>query len=186
MGSCMVHIKKEEIKNWIDSLKIKEVVWVVGLLVISRVIPHWANVTALGATAILAPRWLSHSKLSLMVPLLALLISDLIIGFHPTMEFTYSAIFLVSILSWRSKSESLDNASEIVKWGLGSSFIFFIVTNFGAWLMLDMYQKNIFGLILSYWKGIPFFLYDLMGTIFYIHLALYLREKEKAVLFKLG
>ncbi len=186
MGSCRVQIKKEEIKNWFDSLKVKDVVWVIGLLVISRVIPHWPNVTALGATAIFAPRWLNQSKLSLMVPLLALLISDLIIGFHPTMEYTYSAIFLVSILSWRSKSESLDNASEIVKWGLGSSFIFFLVTNFGAWLMLDIYQKNIFGLILSYWNGIPFFFYDFVGTILYIYLALYLREKEKAVLLKLG
>lgn len=182
----MVQIKKEEIKAWFDSLKIKEVIWVIGLLVISRIIPHWPNVTALGATAILAPRWLSQSKLSLMVPLLALLISDLIIGFHPTMEFTYSAIFLVSILSWRSKGEHLDNATNIVKWGLGSSFIFFLITNFGAWLMLDMYQKNIFGLILSYWKGIPFFFYDFMGTIGYIYFTLYLREKEKSFLLKLG
>lgn len=184
-GSCMLQINKEEIKNWMDSLKIKDVVWVIGLLVVSRLIPHWPNVTALGAAAILAPRWLSHSKLSLVVPLMALLVSDWIIGFHPTMEFTYSAIFLVSLLSWRSKSD--EQAPEnIVKWGLGSSFIFFIITNFGSWLMLDMYQKNIFGLILSYWNGIPFFFYDFLGTVFYMYLALYLREKEKSFLLKLG
>lgn len=182
----MVQIKKEEIKIWIESLKIPEAVWVVGLLVISRIIPHWPNVTALGATAILAPRWLQHSKLSLMVPLLALFISDLIIGFHPVMEFTYSAVFVVTILSWRSKSEGLDNVSDIAQWGLGSSGIFFLITNFGSWVTLDMYQKNGFGLILSYWNGIPFFFYDLLGTIFYIYLGLYLREKAKSVLIKLG
>jgi len=178
----MVQTNLNEIKNRIESLKIKEVLWVIGLLVFSRLIPHWPNFTALGATAILAPRWLNKNKFSLMIPLLALLISDLIIGFHPFMLFTYSSIFIISFLSWNSKKENLSEGVEILKWGFGASFIFFLLTNLGSWLLLDMYPKNYSGLMLSYWNGIPYFFYDSIGTMFYVSLALYLRSKEKIIL----
>jgi len=166
------------------AFKLKEVLWVVGLLVLSRLIPHWPNVTAMGAAAILAPRWLNHSKLSLVVPVLALLVSDLILGFHSTMVFTYSSIFLVSWLSWRSQKENLSGGVELIQWSLGSSLLFFLITNFGVWLMTDSYQKNIYGLAMSYWKGVPFFVYDAMGTLMYLSLAIFVRHNRKlAVLF---
>ncbi len=176
----MVRISIMPIKEALQSLKIKEVLGVIGLLIFSRIIPHWPNFTALGATAILAPLWLSHSRLSLIVPVLALFISDLVIGFYPAMALTYIPVFLVSVLSWRSKKKNLSGGFDLLKWGVGSSFVFFLFSNLGSWLVLDIYQKNLSGLILSYWNGIPFMFNDFLGTIVYLTAALYLRKRVGA------
>jgi hypothetical protein len=146
------------------------------LLVVSRIIPHWPNVTALGAVTILAPRWFRDNKLVLIVPLLALLISDSIIGLHSTMIYTYLSVFLVSWLSLQTQRNSHSQMGEILSSGLTASMVFFLITNFGAWLALDMYQKSFSGLLLSYWNALPFFGYELFGNMFYLSVCIALRN----------
>ena len=48
-----------------------------------------------------------------------------------------------------------------------SNIAFFVITNFGAWLTLDMYEKNLSGLINSYILAIPFFHNTLISTLLY-------------------
>lgn len=163
--------------------KTNDLLLIITLLVVSRLIPHWPNVTALGATAILAPRWFKDHRLVLVAPLLALLVSDLFIGFHNTMFFTYGAVLLVSWLSFGASHQGVEKAEgsglgarEMFGWSLFSSVLFYLITNFGAWMMLDMYPKTISGLWLSYWNAIPFFGYELLGTLFYLGLAQLFRK----------
>ena len=47
---------------------------------------------------------------------------------------------------------------------------FFIITNFGAWLTLDMYVKDFSGLMQSYLMAIPFFQNTLISTFLYLYL----------------
>ncbi|MEY4615188.1 MAG: hypothetical protein RJB66_148 [Pseudomonadota bacterium] len=148
--------------------------WIVLLLVVSRLVPHWPNVTALGATVLLAPRWFRDNKLVLLVPLVAMLVSDSLIGFHETMIYTYSAVFMVSWLSLNAKETS--KLSQWVSWGLFSSLSFFVITNFGVWLASGMYAKSLSGLILCYWNALPFLGYEMLGTSLYLAVGIITRQ----------
>ena len=67
---------------------------------------------------------------------------------------------------------------------LSASAVFFITTNFGAWLSLEMnYPRTLAGLLAAYTAGIPFFqntvLADLAGTAAFFGLGWLLERTEK-------
>ena len=45
--------------------------------------------------------------------------------------------------------------------------LFFVVTNFGAWLSDPLYPKSMAGLVACYAAGVPFFQWTVLGTLFY-------------------
>ncbi|HRO68181.1 MAG TPA: hypothetical protein PL182_11500, partial [Pseudobdellovibrionaceae bacterium] len=77
---------------------------VVVLAVFSRLLPHPWNWTAVGAAALFAGAKFERLSLALIVPLTALLLSDLVLGFHPTMPFVYGAFALIAVASWWGRS----------------------------------------------------------------------------------
>ena len=50
---------------------------------------------------------------------------------------------------------------------IGSSVLFFVVTNFAVWIMWDYYPNTLEGLIMCYTMAIPFFQNTLLGTVVY-------------------
>lgn len=122
----------------------------------SRIIPHTPNFTAVGAIAIIAGAYLPK-KFALIIPLLIMLISDSIVGFHTTMPWVYGSILLIGLLSVYTGSKHL------VIMPLVASILFFIITNFGVWASGTMYAKTLSGLLQSYAMGIPFFRGTLLG-----------------------
>jgi len=74
-------------------------------------------------------------------------LGDLYLGFHSTMFFTYISLAVAVILGLYIKHFKF---TEILVTGLTSSICFFLITNFGAWLTLEMYEKNLAGLFQSY------------------------------------
>jgi hypothetical protein len=50
---------------------------------------------------------------------------------------------------------------------LAGSVLFFLVTNFGAFLSDPTYPKTAIGLAAAYTAGIPFFQWTVLGTLFY-------------------
>ena len=69
-------------------------------LIISRLIPHPPNFTPILATAILAPHVFSRKMyMSIILIILAMFISDLFIGLHTFLIFTYLPLVLIVFLS---------------------------------------------------------------------------------------
>ncbi len=142
---------------------------IIGLIltaVFSRLIPHPWNLTAVGAVALFSGAYLRPKPLAFLVPLVALLITDLILGFHVTMAFTYAAIALCTALSLVFLKDS-QKPLRIGILSLSSSVIFFVVSNLGIWLVSGMYSLDLQGLVTCFVMAWPFFQGHVIGDLLY-------------------
>jgi hypothetical protein len=132
----------------------------------TRLIPHPPNFTAVGAMALFGGAYFSEKKFAFIVPLAAMLISDLIIGFHNGMLSVYLSFVLIVgigiLLSQKIKFKNVVAASLL------SSVLFFILTNFQMWIQSPLYAKDISGLITCYVAAIPFFHHTVLGDLFFV------------------
>ena len=135
------------------------------ILSFSRLIPHPWNFTPILATGIFSGFYFRKFYLSLFIVIFSMFLADLYLGFHNTMFFTYISLTVAVVLGIYIKHFKFN---EILISGLLSSVFFFIITNFGAWLTLDMYEKNLSGLMSSYILAIPFFHNTLISTFLYL------------------
>lgn len=131
----------------------------------SRLIPHPWNFTAIGAMALFGGAYFPSKKMSMIVPLAALFLSDLVLGFHETMLFVYLGFALVVMLGWNLTEQK--SVTRIATLSLVSSSLFFLVSNFGVWAMGAGYAPNIHGLVECYVAGIPFFDNQIYGDLFF-------------------
>ncbi len=132
--------------------------------VILRLIPHPANVAPITAMALFGGVHLDK-KYAVVIPLCAMLVSDLFLGFHATMPFVYGSFLLVGLIGlWLRRHKSLP---MILSASLASSILFFLITNFGVWLMTNLYSKTITGLLEAYFMAIPFFRNTIIGDLLY-------------------
>lgn len=132
------------------------------ILALYRIIPHPPNFTPIIASAIMAPFLMKNKMASIILVILAMLLSDLIIGFHPYQLVIYSLLILISLLS-----PKILKYKNLFFYGVFSSLLFFLVTNFAVWLAWDYYSKDMNGLILCYTLALPFFTNTLISTIFF-------------------
>ena len=135
------------------------------VLSFSRLIPHPWNFTPILAVGIFSGFYFKNFILSLFIVVLSMFIGDLFLGFHSTMFFTYISLAVAVVIGLFIKHFKF---TEILFSGLASSVCFFIITNFGAWLTLEMYEKNFTGLLQSYVLAIPFFHNTLISTFLYL------------------
>jgi len=136
------------------------------ILALGRIIPHPPNFTPILATAIYTPYMVNDKWIAVLIPLSAMFIADIIIGFHPYMLWIYGAIGISTLLSYWSMRFN-KKYMQLAIMALVSSILFFIITNFAVWAIWDYYPKTIDGLIICYIKAIPFFQNTLLGTIIY-------------------
>jgi len=123
-----------------------------------RLIPHLPNFTPVTSLALFSGVLLQKKWLSMIIPLVAMIISDLVIGFHPISIWVYLGITLITMSGWFTNRIN-------VKSILISSLIFFIVSNFGVWIL--GYPHTIDGIMLCYTMAIPFFGYSILGDLFW-------------------
>ncbi len=142
--------------------------WVVyGLIilgVISRVVPHPWNATPVMAIALFGGTYLSQ-RWSIFLPLVIVALSDLLIGWHNTVPFTWSAFALTGLLGWWVCQRP--TASRVIGGSLIGSVSFFIITNFGVWAVGELYPRTIAGFWECYVAAIPFFRGTLLGDLVY-------------------
>ena len=150
------------------------------ILSFSRLIPHPWNFTPILATGIFSGFYFRKFYLSLFIVIFSMFLGDLYLGFHNTMFFTYISLTVAVVLGIYIKYFKFN---EILISGLISSVCFFIVTNFGAWLTLEMYEKNLSGLIRSYILAIPFFHNTLISTFIYLIVFKLIYDLAKKKLF---
>ncbi|WP_061295519.1 DUF6580 family putative transport protein [Leptospira interrogans] len=134
------------------------------IAVASRYLPHPANFTPILAISLFAGAHFASKKLSLFLPVCALLISDLLIGFHDQMIPVYGISLLLVVAGWRLRISS--SVSKIAFWSLSGSVLFFLVTNFYVWLA-GYYSYDLNGLVQCFIMAVPFFQNSLLGDLFY-------------------
>lgn len=136
---------------------------IILLAVIARLVPHAPNFAPIGGLALFSG---SHfkKKIALIIPLSAMFISDIFLGFHKTVPYVYISFIIIALIGSMIKNnkwQSLALAS------LTSSILFFLITNFGVWATGSMYQRNLSGLSQSYVMGLPFFRNTILSDLFY-------------------
>jgi hypothetical protein len=136
--------------------------------VFSRLIPHPLNFTPIGALGLFAGAYILNKRVWLL-PIAALLLSDLIVGFYEpvAMWFVYIG-FALSVFIGRSLLSEKRTAFRLGGAALSSATLFFIVSNFGTWLTGALYPMTIAGLVECYVMAIPFYGNTLLGDIFYV------------------
>ena len=135
------------------------------LAIFSRLIPHPPNFTPFMAIAIFSGFQLQSKRISLLIPFIALFLSDLILGFYPSMWAVYLSIALISCLSvFLKRQKALTSIGLTTIFG---SFLFFVLTNFAVWIQTTAYSKNWQGLSQCYMMALPFFRNSILGDVFY-------------------
>lgn len=157
----------------------------IGFAVASRWIPHAPNFAPVAAIALLGGA-IMPKKMAIVLPLAAMVISDLIIGMHSTILFTWGSFALTALLSYRYLRQP--TAGKVVAASLAASILFFVVSNFGVWVEGRLYAHTLEGLIQCYYNALPFFrntaLGDLVysGVFFGSYFAVHYMVKEKTAL----
>ena len=153
-------------------LRTSSIFILIAILAFSRLIPHPPNFTPLLGMAVFAGAMLDKKLLAFMVPLLAMFLSDLVLGFHSSISIIYFAIMLNVVIGFLLVSKFTYLRGLVALFS--GAFIFFIVTNFAVWLGSSMYSQDINGLISCYIMAIPFFQNTLLSTVMYGLGAFYL------------
>lgn len=131
------------------------------------------NLSPLTAMCLFGGARFAQRSWGFVIPLAALLISDVIIGFYRmqpfyygTMPFVYGAFAVTVCLGfWLRKERSPTNAALAVgSTALLSECIFFLVTNFGVWAVGNSYTHDWAGIVQCYTLAIPFLGKSLLGT----------------------
>lgn len=135
---------------------------IITLASLSRFLPHPPNMTPIIGISILSVACFNHRGLQFGLPLMVMLVTDTIIGFHQLLPVVYLAIIVSGLGGYLLKKNS--SFLNILGTGLLGSILFFIVTNLGVFMVSDLYPKSLSGLITCFTLALPFFHNTLIGT----------------------
>ncbi len=136
----------------------------------SRLFPHYPNFTAIGAMALFGGTVIADKKLAILLPIAALLLSDVCLqifgitsGFYKGQFFIYGAFILITVLASFIRKPNAGNIAVASVW---SGIIFFLLSNFGVWVMGSgvVYGKTVSGLVACYAAAIPFYKNEFFGN----------------------
>jgi hypothetical protein len=154
--------------------RIGTLVFIVLAAAMTRLLPHPPNVTAITALALFGGAHFADRRLAIGVPLAALLVSDIALGFYWQWDFRalqghmwvqYASFLAIVCLGFLLRDSR--NAMRVGTLALSGSVLFFLVTNLGEWAFQPWYPKTAAGLAASYVAGIPFFRNMLVGDLAY-------------------
>lgn len=155
----------------------------IAIAVIFRMFPILPNFQPIMGIALFAGYIFSqNNKLAFIIPILAMLVSDIFlelfstnlfgyhIGFHNTMFFVYASFVLVVLQGKLFIKNS--NLISVTLNSIAGSIIFFIITNFGAWLYATNinnipYEKSLAGLTECYVAALPFYKGTLISSVIF-------------------
>ena len=147
-------------------LRLITLVSIVSALALYRILPHPVNFTPVMAAALFAGAKFDDTRTAFLVPLIAMLLSDLVIGFHATMLFVYVGMALAVALGLLIRRRP--GIAPVAGAALAGSLGFFVISNFGAWLLSpDIYGRDWPGLIAAYIAAIPFYQNSLVSDILF-------------------
>lgn len=144
----------------------KEIVLIsfVVIAVLVRLLPHPPNVVPITAVALFAGTHFSKKHWAILMPVLAMLVTDLFLGFSLITPIVYLAFISITGLGFILKKMNVGSV-------LLSSLLFFVVTNLGVWLL--HYPLTPAGFSTCFTLAIPFFGYSILGDLFFSAVLLY-------------
>jgi len=122
------------------------------------------NFSPIAAMALFGGAYLNEKKVALLIPLGALFLSDIFIGFHGFMWAVYLSFGIIVLVGSRLKKPSIIN---VLGSSLISSVLFFLITNFAVWIQGGFYPMNVGGLISCYEMAVPFFHNTMLGDLLF-------------------
>lgn len=133
---------------------------------LARILPHAPNVTPIGAMALFAGAQFANKRLAFIVPILAMILSDAILGFHTGIISVYGSFLLsVGLGLWLRNHRSVGSTILV---SVISSLLFFVITNFSVWVSGGMYPASLQGLMSCYVAALPFLRNTLSGDLLYV------------------
>ncbi len=121
------------------------------------------NFSPVMALALFAGAYLNDKKLAFALPIGSMFLSDLFIGFHPTMWAVYAS-FVLAVYIGRFLNNNI-TTKRVIGASLAGSILFFVVTNFAHWIAFC--PISVAGFTQCYIDAIPFFRNSLAGDLIY-------------------
>jgi hypothetical protein len=138
--------------------------------VVVRFIPHpWMFTPVTGSLLFFGAR---ASRRQLWIPFVVYAASDvlltrLVYSYPFTLDHFVAFAWYAGVLWLGTKLRDNAKPLPIVGAALASSVSFFLLTNLASWAWLDMYPKNLSGVLLSYAAGLPFFRHAVEGDLLF-------------------
>ena len=148
-------------------MEIQKRLWI-GMVVLgacARLLPHPWNFTPMMAIGLFAGYQARKASTGVLATLLALVLSDAVLGFYPGFWYIYAAALIPVLLGWLIPNRS--GVGAIAAAALASSLSFFLITNFMVWASGRMYPNTLAGLAACFAAGIPFYQNQIAGDAFY-------------------
>jgi hypothetical protein len=165
-------------KNTITSPRFIFISFLILFAAFSRMFPHPLNFSPLGATCLFGAAYFGKKWQAFIIPLVATWLSDLFINnviyaeYYPTFTWFYEGFYwqyasYIIIILFGSVIFKNITLSRIAAGALGSTAIFYLISNLGCWVGSTFYPQNISGLLACYAAGIPFAKATLLGDLIY-------------------
>lgn len=122
------------------------------------------NIELVMTVSVLASIYLGR-KWGMAVALISLAVSDFFLGNSLIMIFTWSGFALIA---WGGKWLKGKNGLAGAGYGLAGALFFYFYTNFGVWLIGNLYPHTFGGLIRSYVMGLPFLRLHAAGSMVFL------------------
>ncbi len=152
-------------------LRLTTIATLIAVVSLCRFLPHPPNATPVMAMALFGGALFERKWLGLVVPTLAMLLSDALLGFHSTMWAVYGSLAVAWLLG--TVALRRPTASRVLGTSVAASVLFFLITNFAVWLGSGFYPQTAGGLLACYTAGLAFynnqsfFINSLLGDLFF-------------------
>ena len=154
------------------------------ILAFARLIPHPWNFTPVIAVAILSGYFFKNIYLSFSILLISMLIADVFLGFYENMIFVYISLLLIAFVFFKISKKI--NFKNLFIYSFAGSLIFFVISNFGVWILGSPglanipYEKSLAGLIECYILAIPFFGNTFLSTLIFAYPTVFIYKSLPA------
>lgn len=153
------------------------------LAAMSRWLPLPPNFAPIEAIALFGGAYFANRRLAFLVPVLAMLLSDVVLGFArgavyldyltsaaylPSLVANYLCILATVALAFGLRGRV--NGARVLGYSLAGSVLFFAVSNFAVWVTafaVPGYPACSTGLLPCYVAALPFFKTTLLSTLAY-------------------
>ena len=141
--------------------------FLVVLVILTRLLPHPMNFAPIGALGLFAGAYVQQQR-AWLIPLAALFISDIFIGFYtPIVMLSVYVSFALSAVVGRYVLFNKRSVLRIGGSAVASATILFVLSNLAFWTTGLFYPLTLDGLIACYINAIPFYGNTLAGDLFY-------------------